>query len=91
MTGTTVGKRPLRAIALVLSGVALSTALFYLVSTFVVYRDTAVPVLFELASAAPAGVNTYLALSYLLGFATSYAFLYRGGLDRLRGYLLGDR
>ena len=91
MIETTVGKIPLRAIALVLSGIALSTALFYLVSTLVVYRDTAVPLLFELASAVPVGINSYLALSYLLGFATSYAFLYGGGLDRLHGYLRSDR
>ncbi|WP_380676273.1 hypothetical protein [Salinigranum sp. GCM10025319] len=75
----------------VLSGVTLSTALFSAVSTFVLFRDSAVPVLFAIASSVPIGINSYLVLSYALGFLTSYAFVYRGGFDRLRSYLIDDR
>ena len=54
---TAIGKIPLQAGAFVLLGVALSTILFYVVSTFVLFRDSAVPVLFEFASSAPVGID----------------------------------
>lgn len=80
---TAIGKDTLRAGAFILSGVALATLLFYLVSTLVLFRDSAIPVLFGLASSVPVGINSYLVLSYVIGFLTSYVFFYRGGFDRL--------
>jgi hypothetical protein len=84
-----IGGVSLRAGAFVLSGVALSTVLFSALSTFVIFRDSAVPVLFAAASSIPVGINSFLVLSYALGFLTSYVFFYRGGLDRIRR-LFGD-
>ena len=86
-----IGGISLRAGAFVLSGAALSTALFSAVSTFVLFRDSAVPVLFAIASSVPIGINSYLVLSYVLGFLASYAFFYKGGFDRLRSYVVDDR
>ena len=84
-----IGGVSLRAGAFVLSGVALSTVLFSALSTFVIFRDSAVPVLFAAASSIPVGINSFLVLSYALGFLTSYVFFYRSGLDRIRR-LFGD-
>ncbi|WP_152042105.1 hypothetical protein [Salinigranum salinum] len=86
-----IGKISLRAGAFVLSGVALSTVLFSVISTFVLFRDSAVPVLFAIAGSIPVGINSYLVLSYVLGFLGSYAFFYRGGLNRIRGLFRDDR
>jgi hypothetical protein len=86
-----IGKISLRAGAFVLSGVALSTVLFSVISTFVLFRDSAVPVLFAIAGSIPVGVNSYLVLSYVLGFLASYAFFYGSGFDRIRSLLGADR
>jgi hypothetical protein len=79
-----IGRVTLRAGAFAVTGVVLSTVLFSSISTFVLFRDSAVPVLFANADAIPVGINSYLVLSYVLGFLASYAFFYNGGLDRLR-------
>jgi uncharacterized membrane protein AbrB (regulator of aidB expression) len=79
----------LRAGAFVLSGAVLSTVLFSALSTFVIFRDSAVPELFAIAGSIPIGINSYLVLSYALGFLTSYVFFYRGVLDRGWSFL-GD-
>jgi hypothetical protein len=47
-------------------------------STFVLFRDSAVPALFAIAGSVPVGINSYLVVSYVLGFRASYAFFYRG-------------
>jgi hypothetical protein len=79
-----VGRLPLRAGACLLVGVALANALWTLLATFVVFRDSAIPALFAVAATLPVGANGYLLGSYLIGGLASYAFFYRGGYDRLR-------
>ena len=85
------GELSLRAGAFVFCGVVLSTAIFSVLSTFVLFRDSAAPALFAVASSVPLGINSYLMLSYVLGFLTSYVFFYQGGFDRLQSSLGGDR
>ena len=84
---TAIGTVSLRVAGFVVVGIALSTSMFSVISTVALFRDSAIPALFEVASSIPVGVNSYLALSYVLGFLVSYAFFYQGGFDRLRGYV----
>jgi hypothetical protein len=77
----TVGSVPLRAGLFVGLGVALSTGLFALLSTYVVFGATAIPVLYRLSDSLGVGANGWLVASYAAGGLASYAFVYRGGLD----------
>jgi hypothetical protein len=91
MPGTIATDRvSLRGVGFVVAGIALSTSLFSVISTVALFRDSAIPVLFEVASSIPVGVNSYLALSYVLGFLVSYAFFYRGGFARVRAQFRDD-
>jgi hypothetical protein len=85
---TAIGKITIRAGAFILVAVTLSTLSFSVMSTVVLFRDSAIPVLFELANSVPLGINSYLVVSYAFGFLTSYVFFYRGGFDRLRSYFV---
>lgn len=79
-----VGGLPRRSLAFATS-VFLLTGLFTAgFSTFVVYQESAVPALFDLASALGIGANAFLLVSFVLASLVSYVVVYRIDLGPVR-------
>lgn len=82
-----VGTLPRRTAAFAVCVFGL-TGLFNLVfSTLVVYRESAVPALFDLASAVGVGANALLVGSFLLAVLVSYLAVYRIGSGPIQSLL----
>ncbi|ESP89674.1 hypothetical protein [Candidatus Halobonum tyrrellensis] len=79
-----IGRISTRTGLFVVSTVLLSTVVFAVFAELALFRDSAIPVLFELAGVLPFGLLFYLALSYVLGITVCYAFVYRGGVGWVR-------
>ncbi|SEP32467.1 hypothetical protein SAMN04487948_1534 [Halogranum amylolyticum] len=82
-----IGKISVRAGLFVVGAYLLSSALFYLFATLFIFRDSAIPALFQFSESIGLGANSYLLFSYLLGILVSYAFVFRGGIGLLRSRL----
>jgi hypothetical protein len=87
MADDAVGRLPFEAVVFLVASAAVATGLYALVSEFVLFRDTAVPVLFELTAALGVGANGWLVVCYGVGLLVGYLLAYRGGLEWLRSRL----